>query len=77
MPWVDGEAISMIKAGVENYTLTIGGESATAHPSGQSGYRADLAAGGYITVDGCFDGSVLVGFWDAGSNVFAAYAHRR
>lgn len=76
LPWADGEEIAMVKAGADNYTLTIGGESATAQLSGTN-YAADLAAGGTIIAIGCADESMLVVFMGSGSNTFAAYAHRR
>lgn len=76
LPWSDGEAIAMAKAGAENYDLTIGGETATAQPIGSTGYGADLTAGGSVTMTACADGSALVLFRGAGENTFAAYARR-
>ena len=76
LPWQDGEAISLVKSGVENYALTIGGETATAQPIGPTGYGADLAAGGTITITACANGAALVTFRGAAS-VFAAYTTRR
>ncbi len=77
LPWADGEAITLAKSGAENYELTIGGETATAQPIGPTGYGADLAAGGDVTITACASGVALVAFHGAGENTFAAYAHRR
>lgn len=76
LPWSDGEVITMVKSGVENYALTIGGETATAQPIGATGYGADLAAGGSVTFTACANMDALVTFRGTAS-IFAAYTHRR
>ena len=83
LPWVDGELITLTHAGIETFTLTIGGESATAQPSGNARVSADFMAGGMISIGVCTDGSAVVQFsaepvsGNLFGDDFAAFAHRR
>ena len=81
MPWVDGEPITLVRAGIETFTLTIGGEMALAQPSGEASVSAELTDG-QINISTCADGSALVMYSTAAvvgqfDTSFAAYAHRR
>lgn len=83
LPWNDGEEIALSRSGAENYSVTIGGETATAVPSSTNGYGADLASGGSLGLTACGNGAVLVFFYAdpvggaSFGDAFAAYAHRR
>lgn len=75
LPWFDGQEIDLAPLGVETLTLTIGAASGTAQPSGSASVSASVA-GGQMSVTTCADESALIEFI-AGSDTFAAYAHRR
>lgn len=73
----DGDEMTVVAAGADSFTLTLGGVSASmmATTNGAGGFLADDDS---ISIEGCSNGSAVVLYVDSEfGDAFAAYAHRR